>query len=499
MLRNLADLTIKTKLILSLSFLLVTGFFLTNYLNYRVSRHSVRSNIIEHSLPLTRDNIYSEIQTDLLRPIYVSSLMANDTFLKDWAVKGEKDVSQITRYLQEISQKYGFFSTFFVSDQTGNYYHFNGIVKRISPQDAHDVWFYDFKNLNQPYDLSVDNNQAADNHLTIFINHRLEDYQGHLLGVTGVGLNMQMVAELLLDYQKRYDRDVFLVDRNGLVKVHKDQDWVDQVNIFQREGLGEIAGQVLTAGDEPRFFEYRKDGRAILLTSRYIPEFKWFLLVEQDEGRALAGIRNSFLGNLVMDFAIILLILVIIIWTINKYQSRLEQLATTDELTQAFNRREFERCFELAVYQSRRKQGAFSVILFDVDNFKDINDQFGHLAGDRILKEVAVIARECFRKNDLLVRWGGDEFVLLTYGDLRQARSMAERIRFRVQELVPDMAGQKSPEADRRVSISCGVVEWAAGETLDQIMARADRALYLAKNGGRNLTVAVPQGAGAAG
>lgn len=499
MLRNLADLTIKTKLILSLSFLLVTGFFLTNYLNYRASRHSVRSNIIEHSLPLTRDNIYSEIQTDLLRPIYVSSLMANDTFLKDWAIEGEKNVSQITKYLYEISQKYGFFSTFFVSDQTGNYYHFNGILKRISPRDAHDVWFYDFKKLNQPYDLSVDNNQAADNHLTIFINHRLEDHQGNLLGVTGVGLNMQMVGELLLDYQRRYDRNVYLVDRDGLVKVHKDQDWVDRVNILQREGLNEIAEQVLTVGDEPRFFEYRKDGRTMLLTSRYIPEFKWFLLVEQDESRALAGIRNSFLGNLVFDLAIIVLILAVTIWTINKYQTRLEQLATTDELTQAFNRREFERCFELAVYQSRRKQGAFSVILFDIDNFKSINDHFGHLVGDRILKDVAGIARDCFRKNDLLVRWGGDEFVLLTYGNLHQAQNMAERIRSRVRDLRPDMDGHAAPEAANLVSISCGVAEWVAGETLDQLMTRADRALYLAKSAGRNLTVVLPQEEGAAG
>ena len=115
--------SIRTKLIIVLSLILLSGFFLTNVISYQASKKSVKTSIIENSLPLARDNIYSEIQKDLARPIFVSSLMANDTFLKDWILAGEKDPAHIQKYLLEIKDKYQFFSSFFVSDITQNYYH----------------------------------------------------------------------------------------------------------------------------------------------------------------------------------------------------------------------------------------------------------------------------------------------------------------------------------------------------------------------------------------
>jgi hypothetical protein len=301
------SLSLKTRLILSVSVILVFGFALTNIHNYRVATRSLHKNIVEHSLPLTRDNIYSEIQADLIRPVFISSLMANDTFLKDWALAGEQDVSQITRYLQEIRERYGFFSAFFVSEQTGRYYHFNGVLKQISRQDAHDVWYYDFKAMNKPYDLVVDTDEAAENSLTIFINHRLNDYDGRLLGVTGVGLNMKKVADLLKTYRQRYGRDIYLVDRDGLIKVHKDQSLVDRANIADQPGLRHIAARALRIKTDRPFLEFSRDGRRILLTSRYLPEFEWFLFVEQDETRSLAAIRQAFFSNMAFNLLVIVL------------------------------------------------------------------------------------------------------------------------------------------------------------------------------------------------
>ena len=162
--------SIRTKLILVLSLILLSGFFLTNVISYRSSKESVKISIIDNSLPLARDNIYSEIQKDLTRPIFVSSLMANDTFLKDWVIGGEKDPLLIQKYLLEIKEKYQFFSSFFVSEKSQTYYHFKGALKKISPQDSHDVWYYKFKDLQVDYDLNVDTNEAELNHLTIFIN-----------------------------------------------------------------------------------------------------------------------------------------------------------------------------------------------------------------------------------------------------------------------------------------------------------------------------------------
>ena len=86
--------SIRTKLILTLSSVLVLAFVCTSLLSYFVSRGSFRSNIVDETLPLISNNIYSEVQRDLMRPIHVSSLMANDTFLKDWTLGGEEDIGK---------------------------------------------------------------------------------------------------------------------------------------------------------------------------------------------------------------------------------------------------------------------------------------------------------------------------------------------------------------------------------------------------------------------
>ena len=120
--------SVSTRLTALLCIILLFGFLTTNIVNYNVSRDLVRESIIGDSLPLARDNIYSEIQRDLMRPIFVSSLMANDTFLKDWVINGETNLASITRYLFKIKMKYGFFSSFFISNETRNYYHSNGLL-----------------------------------------------------------------------------------------------------------------------------------------------------------------------------------------------------------------------------------------------------------------------------------------------------------------------------------------------------------------------------------
>lgn len=91
-------------------------------MNYHVSKAAIRESIVASELPLTSDNIYSEIQKDLIRPIFVSSMMASDTFLRDWALAGERDAGQIVKYLREVKVRYGAFTSFFVSERTRTYY-----------------------------------------------------------------------------------------------------------------------------------------------------------------------------------------------------------------------------------------------------------------------------------------------------------------------------------------------------------------------------------------
>ncbi len=477
-------ISVRTRLILVLTLILLSGFLITNSISYRASKRQIHSSIVETSLPLARDNIYSEIQRDLARPIFVSSLMANDTFLKDWVAAGETNTDPIMRYLTEIQETYGFFSSFFVSDITGNYYHFKGVLKQIHPDDDHDVWYYRFKEQNVAYDLDVDTNEAEQNHLTIFINHRLTSKDDRFLGVVGVGLDFNRVASLLDDYKARYDRNIYMISPDGIIQVHTDQSKILNTSIFDQPGLKNIAPGIMAANTRPAFFEYDANGNHILLTSRFVEELGWYLLVEQDETLALKSIQTTFMQNFFIGLGITVITILFAILVINYFQGQLEIMATTDKMTRAYNRREFERRFHFHTHANRRKTMDLSIILFDIDRLKELNDTRGHLAGDQVIKDIAGIAATTVRDNDMLVRWGGDEFVILLLGNTDQALSIASRLLKAVQD--HDFLNDSHEGGTIQMSISCGVTGYVEGDTLDMVMTRADKALYQAKEEGRN-------------
>lgn len=171
-----------------------------------------------------------------------------------------------------------------------------------------------------------------------------------------------------------------------------------------------------------------------------------------------------------------------------KAQTAAELLAITDSLTGLFNRRHLLYLAEREMAQATRYQRPLSIVIFDIDFFKTINDNFGHAAGDKVLAIVSSHVRGCLRKSDVLGRYGGEEFVILlpqTY--LQSARELAERIR-------KNVASLRIPLDSREVSItiSAGIATQLLtdeSDRLDQLLDRADQALYEAKETGRNRTV----------
>lgn len=484
---NLKSLfSVKSKLIITVSLILLAGFFVTNIVNYNVAKKSLRDNIINNSLPLTRDNIYSEIQRDLLRPIFVSSLMANDTFLKDWISEGELSLNDIKNYLSEIKYKYDFFASFFVSEKTKKYYYYKGILKEISKVDTHDKWYFDFLSMQREYHIIIDTNQAENNELTVFINHRLTDKNGDLLGVAGVGLKLFRITNLLKSYQVKYDSDVYMTDRDGIIQVHPKNEYVIKASIHVLEGIKDFSNEILSASQSAKNFEFDRKGERILLTVRYIPELDWFLIVEQNQNTALAEIRNNFFRNLAWGALLSLIIIITNYLTISYFQKRIELLAVTDELTGVYNRKEFIKVFERLSCNYKRKKEVFSIILFDIDTFKKINDSYGHNIGDQVIKRVAKICIDSVRHNDLVVRWGGDEFLILTSEALEATINIAQRISDSVSADISLDDITKSSQDNFPITISCGIAEYEDNDGMEKLIAKADHALYSAKNKGRN-------------
>ncbi len=158
--------------------------------------------------------------------------------------------------------------------------------------------------------------------------------------------------------------------------------------------------------------------------------------------------------------------------------------ATTDPLTGVRNRTDMENTMKREIGLANRYETHLSLILFDLDHFKAINDQYGHLIGDQVLRAVANVAEDSIRDSDMIFRFGGEEFiVLLSRTDISGAALLAERMRRRIEEL------KIFPDLDLHTTASMGVVTLTKDETAETIFMRADNALYRAKSNGRNMVV----------
>ena len=171
-------------------------------------------------------------------------------------------------------------------------------------------------------------------------------------------------------------------------------------------------------------------------------------------------------------------------------QRDLEILATTDALTGVFNRRHFLELTGAEVIRARRYQSPLSIAMVDIDQFKGINDQYGHPVGDLVLMELAKILKSHIRPNDVLGRLGGDEFtVTMVECSLQRAFGVLERLRKSIEECRVITA----EGTEIHFKISAGIAQLAdEPEVLESVMKRADQALYLAKNMGRNRVEKAP-------
>jgi diguanylate cyclase (GGDEF)-like protein len=205
-------------------------------------------------------------------------------------------------------------------------------------------------------------------------------------------------------------------------------------------------------------------------------------------------IHNQFnFGELRFGWALLVIgnsaVFVAMIWTLAFFLqarelqwNRAERDANEDSLTGLMNRRYFERRLSEEIKRCERFQGVFSLILFDVDHFKALNDSMGHLAGDRLLQAIACILRASLRETDIVCRFGGEEFIVIAaQTEESNALHAAEKVRRSVEQTSFSGVGEL------RMTISAGVSGYPnGGLNRDQLLHAADLALYSAKENGRN-------------
>ncbi|MEN9722325.1 MAG: hypothetical protein RJB38_311 [Pseudomonadota bacterium] len=164
---------------------------------------------------------------------------------------------------------------------------------------------------------------------------------------------------------------------------------------------------------------------------------------------------------------------------------KLQDLSVTDEMTQIPNFRHFKECIDNEHSRAQRFNRPYSVLFFDIDNFKFFNDRNGHPAGDRLLKELAQLLKGTSRETDMVARYGGEEFVILaTETDAQQGRDFAERVR-KIIVATPFEHGESQPLGV--LSTSIGVATFPGdGQTPSEVIHAADQAMYHSKKSGKN-------------
>ncbi|MBK6725180.1 MAG: GGDEF domain-containing protein [Pyrinomonadaceae bacterium] len=272
-------------------------------------------------------------------------------------------------------------------------------------------------------------------------------------------------------------------------------------NTVMRIACGSVITGAITAMSANEFFVVPKDAK------RFVHKFAgWlflgFSLVMFSRGIvtfAASPIDDLFVPSWIQSLSFVFFNLFAVLWTftymvlnsqrlqedLETAQIELERLATTDYLTGLRNNRAFFERAATEVVRSQRHALPLSLVVFDVDHFKTVNDTFGHPGGDRMLRELAAVCAGMTRQNDMIARLGGEEFgLLLTHADIKAAGHAAENFRVAIEQLIVEYEAENI-----FVTASFGVAELRQDDTLEGFLARADSCLYQAKNAGRNCVV----------
>jgi diguanylate cyclase (GGDEF)-like protein len=340
----------------------------------------------------------------------------------------------------------------------------------------------------KPYELNVDPDLAHGDALTIFVNYRVIDSAGAFLGAAGVGISIDTLRGMVSRFRSEFGTSIYFIKGDGslvagspfgLAKAYP--------SVSADPDLALVAAEAIAAGGGS--FRYSRGREVILLRALKLPELSWYVFAERPEGAAVAGARKALYFNLALCALVLCLVLFAAVFTVDRFQSRLERSASLDPLTLALNRLAFDAIAEHALKACRRSGERLSALMFDIDEFKKVNDELGHPAGDAVLVTTVACARATIRESDLLCRWGGEEFlVLLCDCGASDAQAITEKLRAAIE------AGTAA-DSPAKVTVSAGIAELRPEEDFDALVSRADGALLEAKRAGRNRAVAAREAA----
>ncbi|WP_377700895.1 methyl-accepting chemotaxis protein [Pseudoduganella sp. UC29_71] len=297
----LSRLSIKNKLMLSMGLCLLLFIIISSTLSIVMSSQNSRERVVQQELPAQIGEIRNDILRQIAQPLSVSLTLANNTFLHDWEEAGVPDegVPAWQKYAQQLKAKNQAATVFWVSHSTGKYFVDKGYDRTLSKDKASDQWFYDFLNSGKPYTLDLDKDVSADSYM-LFINTRVQTANGKL-GVAGLGLSVNSLAQTIRAYKLGKSGFVYLVRANGTLVVHRDPALADGKHLLKDvPGFTPELSKTLLSGEKFAHGTYKGAGGTQFAASSFIPELNLYVVAEVPEAEVLGNIvRSATISSLI--------------------------------------------------------------------------------------------------------------------------------------------------------------------------------------------------------
>lgn len=427
---------------------------------------------IQNVTRLTKTNIHAEIKQELIEPLNTSLIMAQNIFAFDFMNDDTVETEEkFSKYLSKIQDYTGYDSVFWVPHGSLSYYHPGGTDSKVDLDNDSSYWYKERIDAKDDYSIVVNPEQLDNFELTAFIDAIIRGEDGEFLGVTGIGTRLEHLQEILSSQIRDHGVEAYLINDEGLIQVHHNTSIVREMTFYELE---DIPFKTMDfQKNERKPLENQVGDKFVIV--QYIPMLDWYLVVSKSTS-ALTQSLNEYSVRIYVAFGIaVIIMMTATTLTIDRYKKQIISLSNIDQLTAISNRTIFDSALEDAMSS---KKHPFCLALFDLDNLKNINDKYGHERGDYALKTVASIAINHIKNPNIVSRVGGDEFGIIVYQPLDESKNILNNFFAEIQNNIE----LKAIEA----TLSIGFTKSMDSDTESTIYKRADEALYLSKNAGKN-------------
>ena len=316
------------RLVIIIVLLLMLLTLVLSVVNHKATLKLVHKQIETQSLPLSLDNIYTDIQKHILEPYLITSMMANDTFIADWLQENEKKPNKVKNYLSAIKKRYGLLSAILVSEKTKNYYTQNGFLETLHPSNSENSWYFRFKNSSHNKEINIDTNKKIDSNAIMFMNNKIFDAQHQLIGITSTGVKIGSINKMLNMFKNHYKLEVSLYDKKQNIVLSQKNNKIKNLNEVKEF----IPFKHKLRANASTTFNYTLGEDIFFVNTKYIPELNLHILVKAKASDFTGSLNKTYYINLVISILITIFIALIILYIIKSYVKKIEESNTQKDM-----------------------------------------------------------------------------------------------------------------------------------------------------------------------